>query len=216
MEEDEGAPGSPHSPHHRARTTGSALLRGRGLDRLIPAPHEILLAGFSFGGIVGGLAAARPGSRIRTLVLLGSGGLGLPPLPTPGLLPVTSAMAPDEITHAHRENLCRLMIADPRKADDLAVLVHMDNLRRARFKSGTIPSSSVLLNALPAIQARIAGIWSGRDAFAGCRAERVDAQRRVLASVQPDIDFRVIAGAGHWTPYEAADEVHAALLDMLA
>jgi len=37
----------------------------------------------------------------------------------------------------------------------------------------------------------------------------------VLASVQSDLDFRVIDGAGHWVPYEAADRVNAALLDML-
>jgi len=28
-------------------------------------------------------------------------------------------------------------------------------------------------------------------------------------------DFRVIEGAGHWTPYEAADQVNAILIDML-
>jgi pimeloyl-ACP methyl ester carboxylesterase len=37
----------------------------------------------------------------------------------------------------------------------------------------------------------------------------------VLASVQRDLDFRVIDGVGHWTTYEAAAEVNAALLDML-
>ena len=32
---------------------------------------------------------------------------------------------------------------------------------------------------------------------------------------RPDLDFRVIPGAGHWAIYEAADEVNAVLLDML-
>ncbi len=59
----------------------------------------------------------------------------------------------------HRENLGRLMIADPQRVDDLAVFVQMENIRRARFKSAAIPGSDVLLKALPAIQARITGIW---------------------------------------------------------
>ncbi len=37
----------------------------------------------------------------------------------------------------------------------------------------------------------------------------------LATSVQRDLDFRVINGAGHWVTYEAADEVNAALLDML-
>ena len=121
-------------------------------------------------------------------------------------------MTPAEIERVHRENLHILMIANPERVDDFAVFLQMENLRRARFKSGTIPSSDTLLRALPAIRARITGIWGGSDAF---MARRLDEVRRVLASVQPDLDFRVIPGAGHWAIYEAADEVNAVLLDML-
>jgi pimeloyl-ACP methyl ester carboxylesterase len=113
--------------------------------------------------------------------------------------------------HVHRENLKILMIGDPDAADDLAVSLQIDNVRRARFKSGTIPVSDVLRQALPKITARIAAIWGSRDAFGG-----IEARRAVLAAVQPDLRFRVIPGAGHWTPYEAADEVNAALPHLLA
>jgi 2-hydroxy-6-oxonona-2,4-dienedioate hydrolase len=88
----------------------------------------------------------------------------------------------------------------------------MDNVRRARFKSGAIPESDALLQALPMIQARIAGIWGGRDAFVG---PHLGERRRILAAVQPDVDFRVIDGAGHWVAYEAPDAVNCALLEML-
>jgi hypothetical protein len=33
------------------------------------------------------------------------------------------------------------MIADPKKVDALAAFLHMENVGRARFKSGTIPAS---------------------------------------------------------------------------
>jgi pimeloyl-ACP methyl ester carboxylesterase len=93
------------------------------------------------------------------------------------------------------------------------VFLQIDNLKRARFKSGTIPQSDVLRQALPAIRARIAGIWGGRDAFTGARIEEC---RRVLTSVQGGLDLRVIEPAGHWVTYEAADQVNAALFDLLA
>jgi pimeloyl-ACP methyl ester carboxylesterase len=104
------------------------------------------------------------------------------------------------------------MIASEEKVDDLAMFVQMENLRRTRFKSGTIPESDVLLRALPAVQARIAWIRGGRDAFVGPHLEE---RRRILASVQRDLDFRVINGAGHWVVYEAAEQVNVALLDVL-
>ena len=204
---DSDAPPEPHT------ADGLADLVTAGLDVMLPPPAELDLAGFSFGGIIGGLVAARLGSRIRRLVLLGAGGLGLAAPPPRALLRTESTMSPEEIRHVHRENLRILMLASPESADDLAVALQMENLQRARFKSGTIPQSDVLRRALPAIRARIAGIWGERDAFTGARLEEC---RRVLASVQGDLDWRVIEGAGHWVTYEAAEQVNAALFELLA
>lgn len=204
---DSDAPPEPHT------ADGLADLVAAGLDVMLPPPAELDLAGFSFGGIIGGLVAARLGSRIRRLVLLGAGGLGLATPPPRPLLRTESAMSPEEIRHVHRENLRILMLGSPASADDLAVTLQMENLQRARFKSGTIPQSDVLRRALPAIRARIAGIWGGHDAFMGARLEEC---RRVLASVQGDLEWRVIEGAGHWVAYEAAEQVNAALLELLS
>lgn len=35
------------------------------------------------------------------------------------------------------------------------------------------------------------------------------------SAFRPDLDFRVIADAGHWVVYEAAPRASAALLDMV-
>ena len=191
---------TPPEPH---TADGLAELVAAALDVVLPPPTALDLAGFSFGGIIGGLVAARLGRRIRTLVVLGVGGLGLGPPPPRALLRLESAMAPEEIRRVHRENLRILMLGDPASADDLAVSLQIENLRRARFKSGTIPQSDVLRQALPAIRSRIAGIWGTRDAFTG---GRLDECRRVLASIQGDLDLRVIEGA---------DQVNAALLELL-
>ena len=203
---DSDAPPDPHT------AAGLADLLASGLDVLLPPPTELDLAGFSFGGIVGGLMAARLKRRIRTLVLLGPGGLGLPRAATRPLLRIQPGMTHEQSRQVHRENLRTLMIAGADKVDDLAVSLQIDNLRRTRFKSGDIPQSDTLLKALPAIQARVSGIWGRRDAFAGANLEEC---RRILASAHPELDFRVIEGAGHWTPYEAADQVNAILCDML-
>ena len=201
---------TPPEPH---TADGLADLVAAGLGALLPPPVELDLAGFSFGGIIGGLVAARFGRRIRRLVLLGAGGLGLGAPPPRALLRTESTMSPEEIRQVHRENLRILMLGDPESADDLAVSLQMENLKRARFKSGAIPQSDVLRRALPAIRARITGIWGERDAFTGARLADC---RRGLASTQGDLDLRVIEGAGHWVTYEAAEQVNAALFEQLA
>ena len=105
------------------------------------------------------------------------------------------------------------MVGDHTSADDLAVAAHAHNLSCARFKSGTIPQSDVLLRTLPAIRARLTGLWGTADAFMGCR---LDDCRGALASRGDDVDVRVLEGVGHWVPYEAAHEVNRALLEILA
>jgi pimeloyl-ACP methyl ester carboxylesterase len=200
---------TPPEPH---TADGLAAAVAAGLDALLPPPAELDLAGFSFGGIIGGLVAARLGLRAGTLVLLGPGGMALPFPPLPPLSRIGAEAPADEARRGHRENLQRLMIANPERIDDLAMFVQMENLRRARFKSGSIPTSDALRRALPSVEARIAGVWGSRDAFVG---PYLDDRRRLLASFERALDFRVIEGAGHWVTYEAADEVNAALLDML-
>jgi len=184
-----------------------------GLDALVPPPARLDLAGFSLGGIVAGLVAARLGTRVRTLVLLGAGGMGYRrETPLPELVRVPRGAPEADAREAHRENLRRLMLGDPAAADDLAVRIHAENLRRARFKSGTIPQSDVLLRALPAVTARLAGIWGERDAYgAAFRAHG----HATLARFAPGLELRVVPGSGHWTIYEAADRVNAALLEIL-
>ncbi len=205
-----GESDAPPEPHTADRL---AELVAAGIDRMLPPPAAFDLAGFSFGAIIGGLVAARLGARLRTLVLLGPGGLGLEPASPRPLLRLEPGMTPEAIRQVHRENLRTLMLARPESADELAVTLQIDNVRRARFKSGTIPVSDVLLRALPAVRAHLAGIWGGRDAFT---SHHLDESRRVLAAADPRFEMRVIDGAGHWVNYEAAEEVNALLAEMLA
>ena len=203
-----GESDAPPEPHTADRL---ADLVTAGIDQILPAPATFDLAGFSFGAIIGGLVAARLG-RIRTLVLIGTGGLGLTPAPVRTLLRLEPGMEPDAIRHVHRENLRTLMLARPESADDLAVALQIDNVQRARFKSGTIPVSDVLRRALPVVRAHLAGIWGSRDAFTG---HHLAESRHLLAETDEMLETCVIEGAGHWVNYEAAPEVNRLLIEWL-
>ena len=204
---DSDAPSEPH--------TAQALadLVAAGLERLLPAPAPLDLAGFSMGAIIGGLVAARLGARVRRLVLLGPGGLGLEPAPPRALVRLEPGMGPEAVRHVHRQNLLTLMLARPESADELAVTLQIDNVTRSRFRSGTIPISDALRRALAHVRARLAGIWGGHDAFTG---HHLAESRRVLAGFDPAFEARVIVPAGHWVNSEAADEVTALLAGWLA
>jgi pimeloyl-ACP methyl ester carboxylesterase len=156
--------------------------------------------------------AERQGARVSRLVLIGPNGLALPHADIPALRRVHAGMTDAEVHETHRDNLRIVMLAAPDRADDLAVCLHAENVRRTRFRSTGIPESDTLLRALPGVRARISGLWGERDAFA---VPYLDERRRVLARFQPDLDFRVVPGAGHWVPYEAPDAVNRILLEML-
>lgn len=187
-----------------------------GLEALAPAPGLVDVAGFSMGGIVAGVLAARPDARVRTLVLLGPNGLALPGGGPYSLRRLGRDLDAAAVAEVHRQNLATLMLADPARADDLAVLVQTENVGRARFRSTGIPEGDALLRALPSIRAeRVLALFGERDAFLAGAAD-LAARRATLARLLPGVDFRVVPGAGHWTPYEAADAVNAVLLDLAA
>jgi len=201
------SPAEPATPEHLA-----ALL-AEGLAALPNAPGGYGLAGFSFGGIVAGHLAARDADRVEQLILLGAGGLGLPVPHLPGALRRAGPiMAPNEIAAVHRHNLAVLMFGDPARIDLLAIHVQMENLRTARGRAGGFPASDSLRQVLPRVKARLGGIWGERDAFA---APFLAEREALLRRAHPELRFHVVAGAGHWTPYEAADSVNRMLLDML-
>jgi pimeloyl-ACP methyl ester carboxylesterase len=105
------------------------------------------------------------------------------------------------------------MIADPAKIDDLAIHLQAENAARGRVNSPTIAMTDTLTRKLPLVRAPLAGIWGERDAAA---MEDLPARARLLRGIQPRAPFIVIADAGHWVQYEAADAFNEILLEVLA
>jgi 2-hydroxy-6-oxonona-2,4-dienedioate hydrolase len=180
---------------------GLAAIIVAGLDRVLPkgaAPH---MAGFSFGGVIGGVVAAQLGDRLKGFTVVGSNGLGLERSPTP-LERVKPDASEEEEFATHRYNLNQLMIFNPDKIDELALYLQKTNHARARMRSRRFSRSGALIGALPHIKARLDGIWGERDATA---YPHVAERQSLLQGIQPGARFTVVPGAGHWVQFEEAD-----------
>ncbi|PWS35035.1 alpha/beta hydrolase [Falsiroseomonas bella] len=172
------------------------LLRGQRAD----------LVGFSFGSNVAGQLAAAMGNELRTLTLVGAAALGVPRNPTP-LEKIRDKQGEARIA-AHRFNLASLMIADPAKIDDLALAIQEWNTVHARFRSRGFAGTPLLKQALARTTLPLTLIWGELDQVAvGHIHERFAAAQES----RPDAVLEVIPGAGHWTAYEAPEELNAAL-----
>ena len=201
-----GESATPPEPHTAERLANIVV---EGLELVFPEFTGLHIAGFSFGGVLGGHVAAQLEDRVRTFTIVGSNGLGLVRQPTELRRLPEGASEPEALAVA-RHNLAALMIADPAKIDELAVYIQAQNAPRGRVKSRRFSRADTLARALPLIKARIDGIWGERDATA---YPHVDDRARALRNVQPDARFEVIPGAGHWVQYEAADKFNPLLTD---
>jgi pimeloyl-ACP methyl ester carboxylesterase len=191
---------------------GLAAIVVAGLREIVPEGEELRLAGFSFGGVIGGSVAAQLGDRLRNFVVVGSNGLGLERAPTPLKRVPPDADVTEEFA-THRYNLNQLMIADPGKIDELALYLQKTNHARARMRSRRFSRSGALIEALPKVKGRLDGIWGERDATAH---PHLDERKRLLQSIQPGARFAVVPGAGHWVQFEAADPFNALLAEFAA
>ena len=204
--------GESATPPEPWTAAGLAAIIARGLDIVLPRGERLHLAGFSFGGVIGGNVAAQLGDRVRGFTVMGSNGLGLERSPTP-LQRVAPGASQAEEFATHRYNLNQLMIADPDRIDELALYLQKTNHARARMRSRRFSRSGALVEALPRITARLDGIWGERDATA---VPHLDERARILRSFQPSARFAVVPGAGHWVQYEASDRFNALIAEFAA
>ena len=191
---------------------GLAAIIVAGIDSIVPRDAELRLAGFSFGGVIGGSVAAQLGDRLRNFTVVGSNGLGLERSPTPLRRVPPDADEAEEFA-THRYNLNQLMIADPDRIDELALWLQKTNHARARMRSRRFSRSGALIEALPQVKARLAGIWGERDATA---YPHVAERARLLRSIQPAARFATVPGAGHWVQFEAAEQFNPLLAEFAA
>jgi pimeloyl-ACP methyl ester carboxylesterase len=111
-----------------------------------------------------------------------------------------------------RQNLEVLMFADTAKIDALAIHLQAENIRRARFRSRPFAPTDGLAQALAHVTAPLKTIWGTRDIIA---RPSLEARLEILRRHHPELEVRLIEGAGHWVAYEAADRFNEALLGLL-
>ena len=176
----------------------------------IVGERPVDLAGFSFSGTCFAHLAAWHPERARRLILIGTGGLDTPHGPID--LRRVSGLEGEAREAAIRANILGLMIQHAETVDDLAMHLHMANARAARLKNAAqLVLPDRLKRVLPQVRAQVDAIWGAHD-----RPHPVEErQEDVLRALVPELDFRVIADAGHWAMYERPDMFNAALLDML-
>lgn len=188
-----------------------AAIVGQGLDEVLGADAPVHVAGFSYGGVIAGLIAANVADRARSLTLIGTGGLG-PPNRSVELVKVRDKTGAERLA-AHRDNLLRMMLADPTSVDALALEIQEQNSKRARLNSGFMWMSRVLHEALPRVHGHVHAFWGEHE-----MADRamLDVRIALLRQARPDVEIDIIPQAGHWVFYEAAERFNAALLRILA
>ena len=185
-----------------------------GLDRILPAPGRYDIAGFSFGGLIGGHVAELQGDRVKRYIAIAPGGLGIERTgERRPLAKMTRHMTDDQRREAHRHNLSVIMFANDALIDDLALYLQMESTRRGRTKSPPIAQTDTLARALPKVTAEIKAIYGRLDDATGTGLEM---RKALFNQIRPGLDFRIIEDAGHWVMYETPDEFIAILQDMLA
>jgi 2-hydroxy-6-oxonona-2,4-dienedioate hydrolase len=189
-----------------------AQIVAAGLGEVLPPPARPRLVGFSFGGHVATLTAARLGTRLRSLTLIGVAALGLTSEPRAPFAKERTGMSGEERDEVHRHNLGILMFADPARIDDLAVYLQEENVNRARFRSRPFAATDEIARTLAEVTAPLNTIWGTRDVLA---RPSLDARLAVLRRHHPELQVRRVEGAGHWVMYEAPEAFCAALLDVL-
>lgn len=171
------------------------------------------LAGFSFGGMISALCAARMGARVNKLSLMGPGGFKRQgPLLDLRKIPHESE-GPQVMREVLRHNLSTMMCADPAVVTDETIDLHHANVRRTRYDGRHVSlTPGLMASCLARIACPVQIIWGEKDAlcFPGVQ-NRAD---ECLAA-KPGVRIDLIPGAGHWVQYEAADSVNRLLLDFL-
>ena len=208
----------PDLPGHGDSATSAAethesisLALATGLERILGAGKPADLVGFSYGAVVLVQLAALHPQVARRLVIVGPGGLETPLGPIDLRSP--RGLEGEARAAILRSNLLGFMLHNPDSVTDLALHIQSMGVRAARFR-GTeqMVMPDKLVAVLPRVHAPLDAIWGEFDRPHPHPAEQEASLRRF----QPNMDFRVIADAGHWAMYERPEAFNTALGEILA
>lgn len=192
------------------RHTAISAVLAEAMPQVLGEGEKAAFVGFSFGGAVFTHFAVRHPEWVERVVLVGTGGLDTPHGQVN--LGKVSGLLGAEREAMMRSNLLGLMLQHPETVDDLALHMLIANARAARLFVRHLVIPDRVVRVLGDLRVPVDAIWGEFDR----PHPEPHVQEAVLRRFQPDLDFRVIAGAGHWAMYERAEAFNPALLDMLA
>ncbi len=170
------------------------------INELLGSHTPIKLAGFSFGGLVAALLAAKRG-HVEHMVLVGPAGHGGPrrqhtlPLPWHGLDP---DLEPEPWAQLMRHNLLAQMLHSELALDALAMEIQWRGYINSRFRSKQYSRSAALAPALSRFSGEALTLWAEHDVTAVPQQMQNDFAPNGAAR-----KMQIIEGTGHWLMYEA-------------
>jgi 2-hydroxy-6-oxonona-2,4-dienedioate hydrolase len=184
----------------------------QGLDQLIGAGSEVLLAGFSFGGLVAASLAARR-AGISRLVLVGPAGHGGPRRPRQPLLPwkdLDPVLNAAEWRERMQHNLLAHMLCDEASVSELAVEIHTRGAMQTRFHSKRFSRSPLLAAALDRADIPVLVICGEHDVTLDPAP-----LQHTLCEGHAHRTFHTLPGVGHWAMFEDPATVTARMVPWL-
>ena len=188
---------------------GISAALATGLKQVLGDRLPADLVGFSFGGVCFSQLAGLHPEVARRVILIGCGGLGTPT----GQVDIGSIRGLEGEARLERlkANLRGLMLHNEESIDAFAVWQLVTNGRKAQIQPQSLVLPDKILQIMPKIQVPVDAIWGG------CDRPHPDpqVQKETLLPFRPDIDFRVIEGAGHWAMYDRPEQFNRTLKAML-
>ncbi len=188
---------------------GISAALATGLKQILGDRLPVDLVGFSFGGVCFSYLAGLHPEVARRVILIGCGGLDTPH----GDIDIGSIRGLEGEARLARlkANLLGLMLANEESVTDFAIWQLITNGRKAKIQPQSLVLPDRILRILPSIKVPVDAIWGEFDR----PHPDPQCQKEALLPFQPDIDFRVIEGSGHWAMYDRAEQFNATLKDML-
>jgi 2-hydroxy-6-oxonona-2,4-dienedioate hydrolase len=200
----------PAEPYDAASVAG---IVADGLDAVLPVGATFDMASFSFGGVLSGMIAQRHTDRLRSLTIVGTPILGLATTgPANELVAVPAHSSPEVAAKIYRGNLEKLMVRDPAAIDDLAMMLHLENMSKGRLRSRGIARKYPAAPDLLGISCQLNFIFGDGDVTLD---PGLDAIRTYVDIHHAGAGFTVVPEVGHWVQYEAANQFNLALRDWL-
>jgi pimeloyl-ACP methyl ester carboxylesterase len=181
-----------------------------GIRQIFGCEARLDIAAFSFGALLSGHLAVMAPPLVRRLIVVDAGGLDTPL----GHMPRRSyrGLTLDaEILAAHRQNLLAVMLHHEGSVDALALHLQQINISRGRVLPGPLLMPDRLARVLARSNVPVDAIWGEFDR----PHPDIQLQRNVLQRLRPDLQFRVVPAAGHWSMYENPDAFNRCLDELL-